>query len=1179
MPTTTTTEKPTTTTTEIPTTTTEIPTTTTTTTEAATTTTTTEKPTTTTTEEPTTTTTEEPTTTTTTTEPPTTTTTEAPTSTTTSEAPTTTTTKAPTTTTTTEVPTTTTTTEKPTTTTTEAPTTTTTTEAPTTTTTEIPTTTTTTEAPTTTTTEVPTTTTTTTEAATTTTTTTTTEAPTTTTLAPTTTTTEATTTTTEPTTTTTLAPTTTTTEATTTTTKATTTTTEPTTTTTEATTTTTEKATTTTEPTTTTTLEPTTTTEQTTTPGPRTGIFYNVTGDYHFPNLLRNGSSVDLSDITISNGPLGFGWAIDLDDNAGNDTKQCLKMRVIPKNKNHENCWSHPITCQEGMSMSIWVKITFKRNDPELRYIYSTGADSDGSEGVALCFRGIFMYQLVSTGKEMWNLTVPGPVKNNTWYEVGMRWSSDTGLEMFINAEKVGHVLYPDEVNPPKLRPGDMELTVGCRKSSDGEYVDFAYGEFDELTAWMWALNEDQYHFYLGGHDPNSTCDPETHPLHCETNINKILDRLENTEFDSLEGLINAFDHLKALSEVEKDPAGSADEKDENADNRNIDEIKTLIKIIEKIMVKTWDKPDSLKVKDLENIMAIQDLTSNLLDRKYETGWQSIQNQGKSSVDFVNQVSAYQLQKAKQTDTGKEPLKMVVKSTNIVTDIRRSMLYDVLAADESISFSSDTAEEDDDYEDEEQKRRKREIDEDENEDEDEDEKEEESKARVVITKEVYGDLNKLDNVAFIASSYNYLDTLSPLWNKQTGNFTTYVFIDSQILSATVDPNASSTALEKEPILVTLKHKRQVKASGRKLLADKDLQENGEIRKRECVLWDPTMEIKGSKGKGGWNPGDCSVANSTAEETTCQCSRLGTYAIMSKIRQPFTIIPEDEWVKICKWIGHGVSIILLIFYIIVIILRGALHEQFHIIRLNMAGAALIASVCFVLSGFFYDDEEICRVLSVMIHLFYSAVGTWLLVEAHAIFSALINGSFGPRYTCYIMIGWAAPLGMVGGCFTVIYDYGYDYRCLVGPTTNMRLLLVTPIIIVTLFAFTISLLTCINYGTPAVKRTAIVNELSSATRGNFIVIILFLSTWMCGVFALVDLGFDADEIPIFNPIFQILNSCLGIFIVMIIGLGSKHFRHCLCHSKKNQTETKTLNLDPFDVHDKATIANRKKIYAAS
>ncbi|GBM94920.1 hypothetical protein AVEN_159164-1, partial [Araneus ventricosus] len=63
-----------------------------------------------------------------------------------------------------------------------------------------------------------------------------------------------------------------------------------------------------------------------------------------------------------------------------------------------------------------------------------------------------------------------------------------------------------------------------------------------------------------------------------------------------------------------------------------------------------------------------------------------------------------------------------------------------------------------------------------------------------------------------------------------------------------------------------------------------------------------------------------------------------------------------------------------------------------------------------------------------------------------------------------------------------------------------------------------------------------------------------TWIFGIFALVDLGFDSDEIPAFNPIFQILNACLGIFIVCLIGLGSKHFRYCLCHSDKNNAKTK-------------------------
>nr|XP_042907528.1 adhesion G-protein coupled receptor D1 [Parasteatoda tepidariorum] len=387
--------------------------------------------------------------------------------------------------------------------------------------------------------------------------------------------------------------------------------------------------------------------------------------------------------------------------------------------------------------------------------------------------------------------------------------------------------------------------------------------------------------------------------------------------------------------------------------------------------------------------------------------------------------------------------------------------------------------------------------------------------------------------------------------------TTYVFLDSDVVSFNCNPNASAPALEKEPLIITLKHKRK-------------------IRKRECMRWDSTLEIKGTKKRGGWTNDGCSIAESDAEETKCKCTQTGTYAIMSKLKQPFDIPPEPEWVKLAKWICYGLSFAMLIFYIAVILFKRTLHEQFHIIRLNLAVAALGGLVSFFLSPFFYEEEENCRILSILVHFFYTATGAWLTAESSALFSGLVNGSFGGMFTFHLLIGWVIPGGMIGGCFMVVRNYGYDYRCLVGPTAGMRWLLVSPILISTMLALVFATLTCVNYGTPAVKKTVIVNELSSATRANLIVSVLFLCTWLCGVFALVDLGFDGDEIPTFNPIFQILNACLGIFIVALIGFSSKHFRYCLCHSTKNRTKTKAINLDPFDVHDKAKINSRKKIY---
>lgn len=63
--------------------------------------------------------------------------------------------------------------------------------------------------------------------------------------------------------------------------------------------------------------------------------------------------------------------------------------------------------------------------------------------------------------------------------------------------------MYPDKGNPGGKRTGPTEFNIGCRKNQNGEYVDFAFGEYDEMTVWMWALAEDQEHFYMGGYGNN----------------------------------------------------------------------------------------------------------------------------------------------------------------------------------------------------------------------------------------------------------------------------------------------------------------------------------------------------------------------------------------------------------------------------------------------------------------------------------------------------------------------------------------------------------------------------------------------------------------------------------------------------------------------------------------------------
>ena len=69
---------------------------------------------------------------------------------------------------------------------------------------------------------------------------------------------------------------------------------------------------------------------------------------------------------------------------------------------------------------------------------------------------------VVSTGEEVWHLSVTGIIMNRTWVNIGITWNKpnleDTtlpveklgGLEMYINQEKVGSTLLPEFTDDSK---------------------------------------------------------------------------------------------------------------------------------------------------------------------------------------------------------------------------------------------------------------------------------------------------------------------------------------------------------------------------------------------------------------------------------------------------------------------------------------------------------------------------------------------------------------------------------------------------------------------------------------------------------------------------------------------------------------------------------------------------------
>lgn len=117
-----------------------------------------------------------------------------------------------------------------------------------------------------------------------------------------------------------------------------------------------------------------------------------------------------------------------------------------------------------------------------------------------------------------------GQLINETWSNIGVRWEPNNqasddvgGLELFVNAKKVGHSIFPLEkpsanwIEGGQLIPSENDdtwnvlpyprrppvLMVGCHRNEDSptfEYFGDYNSSFDELAIWTRKLRVNRTH-------------------------------------------------------------------------------------------------------------------------------------------------------------------------------------------------------------------------------------------------------------------------------------------------------------------------------------------------------------------------------------------------------------------------------------------------------------------------------------------------------------------------------------------------------------------------------------------------------------------------------------------------------------------------------------------------------------
>ena len=100
---------------------------------------------------------------------------------------------------------------------------------------------------------------------------------------------------------------------------------------------------------------------------------------------------------------------------------------------------------------------------------------------------------------------------------------------------------------------------------------------------------------------------------------------------------------------------------------------------------------------------------------------------------------------------------------------------------------------------------------------------------------------------------------------------------------------------------------------------------------------------------------------------------------------------------------------------------------------------------------------------------------------------------------------------------------------------------------------------NLATPAIRKSSILEEMSSLTYGLMVMVLLYSATWAMAPLAYI--RFPVMAIPDFYPAFQVLNSFMGSLVFVFLGLVNVRFRAVITGTVSNRvTITGRLTMLP-------------------
>uniref|UniRef100_A0A3B4TTF8 Adhesion G-protein coupled receptor D2-like n=1 Tax=Seriola dumerili TaxID=41447 RepID=A0A3B4TTF8_SERDU len=325
----------------------------------------------------------------------------------------------------------------------------------------------------------------------------------------------------------------------------------------------------------------------------------------------------------------------------------------------------------------------------------------------------------------------------------------------------------------------------------------------------------------------------------------------------------------------------------------------------------------------------------------------------------------------------------------------------------------------------------------------------------------------------------------------------------------------------------------------------------------CAFWNFSLM---DSHTNSWSGDGCRVTFAGTGVTSCLCNHTTNFAVlMNYLESKWS--PEEQLILTkLTFVGSGASLCALVVTLMLFTVLDIPKSDRTSIHKNLFIALICAQVILLCSGSAIHNKVACTLVAALLHLFFMAAFSWMLVEGLLLWSKVVavNLSEDRHMKYYYLIGWGLPVLIVTITLaSASGKYSADGYCwlsvqngviwgFAGPVIfiiMVNIMILTRVVVITIStAKRRSIMLAM--GTSPVEQAY--EQIRAAVKAVLVLLPILGLTWLCGVLVPFSI--------VMAYIFILLNSLQGLFIFLIYGVYNTEVRSTVNRIKERR---KALN----------------------